>query len=281
MSEAPSSIATARTKVLTDRTLKFNALFSWFFALQYQGLVTERTATRYVLITVAVLSFLLFPVTVWAEKKAPIPGVIEYFPMTHIATFLALMLGPSKIIGPFVSLTKGAEGELERKIALLSVAFSGVALLLAGLLGEMILLKYGIPLPVLALAGGIILFVVALLETAGPAKPDAKNKDQTEHETPKVQLALTPLAFPTIVPPYGIAALIVFLAFTPDIYGRVTIGLIVILIMLANLIAMIFARRLVAVMGTGLAVVGAVLSVIQVALGLQIIHNSLLALRVL
>jgi multiple antibiotic resistance protein len=281
MSKSPRSIVTARTEALTDRTLKFTVPFSWFFTSQYEGLVTEKPATRRVLITVAVLSFLLFPVTVWAENKAPIPGVIEYFPMTHIATFLALMLGPSKIIGPFVSLTKGADAELERKIALLSVAFSGVALLLAGLLGEMILLKYGIPLPVLALAGGIILFVVALLETAGPAKPDAKNKDQTEHETPKVQLALTPLAFPTIVPPYGIAALIVFLAFTPDIYGRVTIGLIVILIMLANLIAMIFARRLVAVMGTGLAVVGAVLSVIQVALGLQIIHNSLLALRVL
>jgi len=136
-------------------------------------------------------------------------------------------------------------------------------------------------LPILALAGGVILFVVALMQTTETVKPNPKSKHQTANETPTVQLALTPLAFPIIVPPYGIAALIVFLAFTPDIYGRITIGLIVTLIMLANLLAMIFARRLVAVMGPGLSVVGAVLSVIQVALGLQIIHHSLLALGVI
>jgi multiple antibiotic resistance protein len=55
--------------------------------------------------------------------------------------------------------------------------------------------------------------------------------------------------------------------------------MIVIAIMLVNLLTMLFARRLVAIIGIGLSVLGAVLGVVQVALGLQIIHNSLLVLR--
>jgi len=229
----------------------------------------------------AAVALAVMPATSWAEGAAPVPGVIEFFPMTHIATFLVLMLGPSKIIGPFVSLTSGADTDLERKIAMLSITFSGAALILAGLVGEKVLSKYGIPLPILALSAGVILFVVAMLETTRPAKDQIKTKRSVEEEPPSLQLALSPLAFPIIVPPYGVAAFIVFLAFTPDTKGQLIIGGIVFLVLLVNLLVMIFARRLVAIMGTGLSVVGAVLGVVQVALGLQIIYNSLLALHVL
>lgn len=214
----------------------------------------------------------------WAQGSVPAPVVVEFFPMTHIATFLVLMLGPFKIIAPFVSLTAGADAGLERKIALLSVLFSGAALLLAGVFGESIISKYGIPLPILALSAGVVFFVVALSETTRPAQPDRAADDPAGRPPPTVGSALSPLAFPTIVPPYGVAALVVFLAFTPDMAGRIKIGLIVMGILLANLLVMLVARRLVAIIGTGLAVVGAVLSIVQVALGLQIIHNSLMAL---
>jgi small neutral amino acid transporter SnatA (MarC family) len=62
--------------------------------------------------------------------------------------------------------------------------------------------------------------------------------------------------------------------------SAVVIGGIVFLILLVNLLVMIFARRLDAIMGTGLSVVGAVLGVVQVALGLRIIYKLLLALHV-
>jgi multiple antibiotic resistance protein len=231
------------------------------------------------LLVAAIVSAVLPTGAALAQNASPPPVAVEFFPMTHIATFLILMLGPFKIIAPFVTLTAGADVALERKIAVLSVAFSGAALLLAGLFGESIISKYGIPLPILAMSGGVILLIVALSETTRPAKPDRRNEEVTSgRPPPTVRLALTPLAFPTIVPPHGIAALVVFLAFTPDTTGRLSIGLIVLGILLADLLFMIIARRLVAIMGTGLAVVGAVLGVVQVALGLQIIHNSLVAL---
>ncbi|HQW23416.1 MAG TPA: MarC family protein, partial [Bacteroidia bacterium] len=85
------------------------------------------------------------------------PSSIQMF------TFLFLMLGPFKIIGPFVKITKNASPALTRQIAFRATLFSVIALLLAGLLGENILAKYGIPVSILALSAGIILFLVALL----------------------------------------------------------------------------------------------------------------------
>ena len=90
-----------------------------------------------------------------------------------------------------------------------------------------------------------------------------------------MNMALTPLAFPTIVTPYGIAALVVFVAICSDPPSRLTIGAIVLAITLLNLIVMIMTAYIRPLLGAALAILGAVLGVVQVALGLQIINNSL------
>ena len=90
-----------------------------------------------------------------------------------------------------------------------------------------------------------------------------------------------PLAFPTIVTPYGIAAVVVMMAISPDAQARWVVGGSVIAIMLVNLLIMMLARKILPVMGIVLPILGAVLGVVQVALGLQIIHNALNTMGVL
>lgn len=213
-----------------------------------------------------------------ATETASSPLQPGMFPVAQIFTFLFLMLGPFKIIGPFSKLTKGADPDLARQIALLSILFSSLALLFAAFLGEVLLSKYNIPLPILALAVGIILFLVALQNIVQQFAPPTSHSEEPASPTPTKNIALTPLAFPTIVTPYGIGALVVFLAFAPDTQSRLTIGAIVLAIMLLNLLAMIFARKISSILGVALAIIGAVLGIVQVALGLQIINNSLKAL---
>ena len=202
------------------------------------------------------------------------------FPLLQIFTFLFLMLGPFKIIGPFAKVTKDADASLTYRIALLSIVFSSVALLFAAFLGERILNSYGIPVPILALSAGIILFLVALQNVLHQFTP---HDEDTAGSVPKptMKMAMTPLAFPAIVTPYGIATLVVFLALSPDLQDRLTIGAIVLAIMLLNLIIMILTRHILPVMGILLPILGAVLGVVQVALGVKIINNSLRALGVL
>ena len=92
---------------------------------------------------------------------------------------------------------------------------------------------------------------------------------------------MAPLAFPTIVTPYGIAAVVVLVAFSQSLEGRLSIGIVVVAIMVLNLIVMLVARRLQTALAVALPIFGAVLGVVQVALGLQIINNALRQLGVL
>lgn len=190
----------------------------------------------------------------------------------QIIMFLFLMLGPFKIIVPFAKITRNADAKLTRQIAFRAILFSSLALLLAGLLGRRILSNYGIPIPILALAGGIILFLVALLNVIQQFAP---TDTQHEIEIPTLSMAINPLAFPTIVTPYGIAALIVFLSISPDMNTQLMIAGIVVGIMVLNLIIMLITKYIFKILVVIFPILAAVLLVVQVALGLLIIYNQL------
>jgi multiple antibiotic resistance protein len=195
---------------------------------------------------------------------------------SQIFALLFLMLGPFKILGPFVKITKNADAALTRKIAVRAILFSIGALVLAAFLGENILSKYGIPVPILTLSGGIILFLVALLKIIHQFQPT--EADDESVGLPQLSLAINPLAFPTIVTPYGIGAVIVFIALSPDLNSKLIVVAIVVGIMLLNLLVMFFARRIFNTLSLILVLLGAVLGVVQVALGAKIIYNALTVL---
>jgi multiple antibiotic resistance protein len=186
--------------------------------------------------------------------------------------FLFLMLGPFKIIGPFAKITQNATPALTRQIAFRAIVFSCIALMLAALLGGKILGNVGIPLPILIISAGIVLFLVALLNII-----QQFNTPETHSEnaiTPTLAMALNPLAFPTIVTPYGIAAVIVFLALSPDLESKLNVGAIVAGIMALNLFIMLITRFIFKFLIMILSVLGAILGIIQVALGVMIIYNQ-------
>jgi multiple antibiotic resistance protein len=215
-----------------------------------------------------------------AEAATAVP--LRQFPLGQVFAMLFLMLGPFKIIGPFFKVTRGADAVLTRQIAVWATIFSALALLIAGFLGENIVSSYGIPLPVLALSGGIILFLVALKSVLAQFEAAEPETDGVSIPPPAaMKVAMAPLAFPTIVTPYGIAAVVVLVAFSQTLEGRLTIGAVVVSIMVLNLIVMLVARRLQTVLAIVLPIFSAVLGVVQVALGLQIINNALRQLGVL
>lgn len=200
--------------------------------------------------------------------------------LAQIFTFLFLMLGPFKIMGPFFAITKGADAAVGRRLAVQATLFASAALLIAAVLGDGILRKFAIPLPVLVLAVGIILFLVALQNILQQFSPHGEAAATTV-PAPSVKTAISPLAFPTIVTPYGIATLIGFMAFSSDLQVKLRIAAITMAIMLVNLVVMLIARKIQPVLAVVLPILGAILGAVQVALGLEIIVNALRALGVL
>jgi multiple antibiotic resistance protein len=199
----------------------------------------------------------------------------------NIFFMLFLMLGPIKILMPFVQMTKGTATGFRRRLATRSILFSAAALALAGVLGRTMMENFNISVPVLALTGGIILFLVALQTVLQQFATANGNLGQSDAPA-GLHLAFSPLAFPTIVTPHGIAALIVFATLASgDPRAQSTVAAIVLTILAMDWAAMLFAETVLKWIGTALQVLAIVLGVTQIALGMQIIVHSLGAIGVL
>jgi multiple antibiotic resistance protein len=197
-----------------------------------------------------------------------------------VFTLMIVTLGPIKILGPFAQATHEDDPATARKIAFQAFLFSIAAVLISALAGLSLLNKWHISVPGLELAGGIIFLIIGLrivLEQYQPPAPAV-------HATPPASTtaAALRLTFPTIITPYGIAAVMVLLARSHEAARTTSIVLVVVLVMVLNLLAMLGARK---IMGgitlMILRIVGAVLGVLQVALAVEMILRSLADLGVL
>jgi multiple antibiotic resistance protein len=206
------------------------------------------------------------------------PEAIGLLGLGQIFTLLFVTLGPVKILGPFAQLTRDADEAKVKQIAVRAFAIALVAVVAGGFVGQALLGNWGISIPALILAAGIIFFLVGLnlvLEQYQPA-PAAP-------PLPAAPMAAAlRLAFPTVVTPYGIAAVIALLVNSPDAARTASVVAILIGVMVLNLLAMLYSRRL---MGgatvMALQILGAVLGVLQVALAVQLILRGLRELGVL
>lgn len=208
-----------------------------------------------------------------------VPETSGLLGLSAVFTVIFVTLGPLKIFGPFAQLTHGVDEATLRKIAVRVFVIAVIAVLAGGFSGRALVHNWNISMPALLLSGGIIFFLVGLRLVL--------EQYEVVHAVPP-PLPAVPLAaamrvtFPTVVTPYGIAALIILLSNSHDDARTLSILAILIGVMVLNLLAMLFARR---VMGgvtlIGLQILGAVLGVLQVALAVEMILHAVRDLKII
>lgn len=192
-------------------------------------------------------------------------------------TAFFVMLGPLKLIAPFAHLTAGMTSRDAHRLALKGVSLACAGGAIAAILGQRALANWRIERATLLLAAGLVLFVVALravTSTAPRVRP-------TPPDIPPPYPALSPLAVPLILTPYGIATFILILAVTHDLQRQLVVFGLFLVVMLLDLLAMWHVQWIFRWGGGILALVGSVLGVLQVALGLQLMLEALGKLHVL
>jgi multiple antibiotic resistance protein len=202
------------------------------------------------------------------------------FGPAEIFTFLFVMLGPLKLLGPFVQRTRGLDDATVRQIAFWAFVIATAGIVAGGLIGRAVLAKWHVSIPALQITAGLVFFLVAIRHVLEPYEPAHAAAPEPLPPTPFA--AALRLVFPMVLTPYGIAAVIALLAASTESTRMLTILGLVLVVMVLNLAAMSFGRRiLVGAVVIGLQVVGAVLAVLQVALSVQIILGALRSLGVL
>lgn len=192
-------------------------------------------------------------------------------------TAFVVMLGPLKLVGPFAKLTSDLSEDEARRIAARAIGFACGGGLVAAVMGQNTLVSWGISFPVLHLAAGIVLLLVALRTVMAQYEPVSESATAA----PARNIALTPLAFPTILTPHGIAIFILLLAVAPDPSRDAAIIGLFAAVMALNWLVMWFARPIVRRGGVFLAILGSVLGILQVALAVQMMLAALRALHIL
>lgn len=183
----------------------------------------------------------------------------------EVFTLFFIMLGPIKVVGPFFVATKDLDPAAARKLAVRIFGLATVAIVLGGLLGDFLLTKWRISIPVLQVAAGLVFLLAALEMVLAQYQPSPGATPDHKH-----------LLFPVTVTPYGIAAVILLLASIHDVQRGALILAIAVLVILLDLVAMLYAKTLMRGIGpVALQIMGAVLGVLQVALALAILLGGL------
>ena len=187
-----------------------------------------------------------------------------------IFTVFMLTLAPNKTVPAFFAMTQGQTPKAERDLAIKgTMAATAVSLLIAIVMTAMAA-SWRVSIDDLRIAGGILLFA-ASRETIGQfSRAAAPSAQPTKHP------AVTQLAIPTIVTPWGVAAILIFI----ELAGNSTMLAIVVglllLVMLLNLIGMLLARQIIAVVGIiTFQVVGWIFAVLQAGFAVDAVVTSL------
>ncbi len=203
------------------------------------------------------------------------------WPLGAAFTFLFVALGPLNVIGPFAAMTQGRDAAFKRRLAFKAFLVAAIALLAAATLGAKTLQAWGVSTGALLFAAGAILFFVALrpvLAGYNPRTPSVEaSATAAVAASSESELAFSPLAFPTIVTPYGLALLVLLFTLYPIGSGGLWIMAAVAIVLAMDLLAMLCADLIarIPLSKPGLDVLGAVMGVLLVALGVQAVADAI------
>lgn len=126
-----------------------------------------------------------------------------------VVTLLLLLLigiGPKIALVPFLEKTKGLEPAKQREIGQLMVKTAIIAALVVYASGALLLKLLHITTGAVAVAGGIILAMLAIKMALGPADEPVEEGDLPVDHT---KMAIYPLAVPFLFNPVGVTVLII------------------------------------------------------------------------
>ena len=174
-------------------------------------------------------------------------------------------------------LTHGMSAELRHAIAWRGVAIAAAILIVFAFGGEWLLRALGITLPALRVAGGVLLFLLAIdMVFARPSGIRNPTGPEQAEANQRNDIAVFPLAFPLLAGPGALTSVVLLMARANEPAGiAVVIGALMAVLALAML-ALYFTNRVTGVLGvTGANVVGRISGVILAALAAQFVLDGL------
>jgi multiple antibiotic resistance protein len=201
--------------------------------------------------------------------------MIELFG-SALVTFLVI-IDPPGCAPIFASLTRGAEPKQRRAMAIRSSLIAWAILMFFALLGRPMLAALGISLASFRIAGGIMLFMIAIDMVFERRTERREKRVEVFERTPEVEdISVFPMAMPMIAGPGSIASAMLWVSRAETPFHIVVVLAAVTVVMLMTMITLLAAGPLMRLIGDKVeSAITRILGVILAALAAQFVVDGL------
>jgi multiple antibiotic resistance protein len=197
------------------------------------------------------------------------------FAITAFVSILFLV-DPPGTIPAFLVLTANDSPTRRRKTALVACITATLIMIGFALVGNMLFRFLGLTLPAFQIAGGFILFLVALdmvRSETGEGEPHSVSDDSTASD-----VAITPLAIPFLAGPASLATVSVLMSRARDLLESLCVLVAIVLTGLICYITLRLASPIQRRLGTtGIHVLGRILGLVLAGIAVQFVLDGLTA----
>ena len=138
--------------------------------------------------------------------KPPEQSLLEFILLA--ATSLFVIMDPIAVVPAFIAMTPTDSPRQRARMAALACGVSAGILLFFAIMGERLFRLFGITLSAFKIAGSIVLLLIALDMLRARRSPVQETREEQDAGAAKEDIAITPLAVPTLAGPGAISTAI-------------------------------------------------------------------------
>ena len=196
--------------------------------------------------------------------------------ISSLITFF-VVIDPPGCAPIYAGLTSGASAAHRRAMAVRAVLVAAAILIVFALFGEDLLRGLGISLASFRIAGGIMLFLIALEMVFEKRTQRREDRAAKVAETPEVEdVSIFPMAMPMIAGPGSIASVMLLMSRNDGIERSAVVLAALATILLLTLLALLAAGPIMRVLGVKIeAVITRLLGVLLAALAVQFVIDGI------
>jgi multiple antibiotic resistance protein len=201
--------------------------------------------------------------------------MLKLFVSAFITLFV--VLDPPGCAPIYAGLTAGANAAQRRAMAVRACLIAGVILLVFALFGENLLGALHIELDSFRIAGGLMLFLIALDMVFEKRTQRREQRAEKVMATPEVEdVSVFPMAMPMLAGPGAIASVMLLEGGTEGLQGSLIVLAALLVVLILTLLALLAAGPLMKLVGARVeAVVTRLLGVLLAALAAQYVIDGL------
>ena len=190
-----------------------------------------------------------------------------------------VVVEPVSLVPLFAAMTEGADETFRRRMALKAVLIAGAVVLLFAVGGAAFLRVMGISIDAFRIAGGVMLFLIALEMVFARESGTRTTSEELDENLKRTDIAVFPLAFPFIAGPGSLAiVLLTFGASREDLVLSAGLLGVVAVVLAITYVLMRLTPVVMRAMGlTGANVVNRLSGVVLAALAVQFIIDGVSA----